>query len=40
LFKAVQLSVFAFLCGMKPSDIVPQIEEIPDMHIQEIMNEV
>lgn len=33
-------SVFSFLCGMNPSDIVPQIEEIPDRKVQDIMNEV
>ena len=33
-------SVVSLLCGMNPSDIVPQIEEIPDKEVQDIMNKV
>ncbi len=33
-------SVFAFLCGMKPCDIVPLIGEVPDKSIQDTLYEV
>ena len=33
-------SVFAFLCGMKPSDIVPQIDEVPDRKVRDTLKEV
>ena len=33
-------TVYNFLCGMKPSDLIASVDEIPDSSIREILKQV